>query len=102
MQNGNYAGLGSSTTDASGACVLIVDPGSNAIRAIIDSGAGYNVTSVWYEAANRTIEVKLPDSGKFQAPSSSTTWPPVTRSWSWTTAGSSILRPITFHSRTVS
>ena len=64
LQNGNYAGLGNGTTDASGSCVFSVDPGSNAVRAIINSGDGYNFSSVWYEAANRTIEVNMPDFGE--------------------------------------
>ncbi len=56
LQNGNYAVLASSTTDISGTCTFNVSPGSAAIRALVNDG---DVVSVWHEAGNATIEVKL-------------------------------------------
>lgn len=56
LQNGNYAILGNNTTTAAGTCAFNVTPGSAAIRALVTE---YNVTSVWYEAGNATIEMKL-------------------------------------------
>lgn len=56
LQNGNYAVLGNETTGISGTCTFNVSPGSAAIRALVDD---YDAVSVWHEAGNSTIEVKL-------------------------------------------
>jgi len=65
LQNGNYADLGMGTTDDSGTLSFNVSPGSNAVRALVrQSGADYNITSVWYEAATTVIQVMLPDIGE--------------------------------------
>jgi hypothetical protein len=63
LQNGNYAYLGNGMTNASGICIFTVSPGSGAIRALVTSPQ-YNATSVWYEAGDTTIEVRLPDVGE--------------------------------------
>lgn len=63
LQNGNYVSLGNETTDASGACSFTVNPGSNAIRALVNSPA-YNVTSVWHDSADPAVEVRLPEVGE--------------------------------------
>ncbi|HTY90018.1 MAG TPA: carboxypeptidase regulatory-like domain-containing protein [Methanocella sp.] len=56
LENGNYAILGNNTTGPDGTCSFNVTPGSAAIRALVN---GYYVTSVWYEAGNATLEVRL-------------------------------------------
>jgi hypothetical protein len=56
LQNGNYAVLGNATTGISGTCTFNVSPGSAAIRAVVNDN---DVVSVWHEASNTTIEVKL-------------------------------------------
>jgi hypothetical protein len=61
LQNGSYAVLGNGTTDADGTCAFNVSPGSSAIRAVV---IDFNVTSVWHEAGNTTIDVKLPRIGE--------------------------------------
>ncbi|HTX44520.1 MAG TPA: carboxypeptidase regulatory-like domain-containing protein [Methanocella sp.] len=58
LQNGSYVSLVNGTTDASGTCVFTVTPGSKAIRALI--GGPYNVTSIWHDATDAAIEVRLP------------------------------------------
>lgn len=61
LQNGNYAMLGNATTDSAGTCAFNVSPGSSAIRALVKD---HNVTSVWHEAGNTSIEVYLPRVGE--------------------------------------
>ncbi len=56
LQNGNYALLGYAMTGISGTCTFNVSPGSAAIRALVND---YDAVSVWHEASNATIEVKL-------------------------------------------
>jgi len=63
LQNGNYVSLGNGTTDASGAYSFTVTPGSGAIRALVESPA-FNVASVWHDAADADIEVRLPAAGE--------------------------------------
>jgi len=63
LQNGNYADLGNGTTDASGVCRFTVNPGSGALRALV-RGPSYNVTSIWHDAADATIDVRLPAVGE--------------------------------------
>jgi len=63
LENGSYAGLGSGTTDASGACEFTVAPGSRVIRALVN-GPAYNVTSVWHDANDTEIEVRLPSANQ--------------------------------------
>jgi hypothetical protein len=63
LQDGNYVSLGSGTTDASGTYAFTVVPGSRVVRAIVD-GPAYNVTSVWHDAADGAIEVRLPSANQ--------------------------------------
>jgi hypothetical protein len=63
LQNGSYASLASGTTNASGMCAFTIDPRSNVVRALI-AGPEVNVTSVWHEAVDPAIEVRLPQVGE--------------------------------------
>ncbi len=62
LQNGDYATLGEGVTDASGACAFTVSPGSRVVRAIVTSGE-YSLRSVWHDANDALIQVRLPRVG---------------------------------------
>jgi hypothetical protein len=62
LQNGDYAILGEGTTDSSGECTFTVSPGSRVVRAIVTSG-DYSLTSVWHDANDTIIQVRLPSVG---------------------------------------
>ena len=62
LQNGDYAILGEGTTDSSGECTFTVSPGSRVVRAIVTSG-DYSLTSVWHDANDTFIQVRLPRVG---------------------------------------
>ncbi len=63
LQDGNYASLGSGTTGVAGTYVFNVSTGSRAVRAVV-GGPAYNVTSVWHDAADPSIEVRLPSASQ--------------------------------------
>jgi hypothetical protein len=58
LQYGNYTVIASGTTGASGECSFTIIPGPGAVRALVTGPAG-NATSVWHDAADPVIEVRL-------------------------------------------
>lgn len=62
LQNGSYAILGNGTTDASGAYVFAVSSGP--VRAVV--GRPYNASSVWHDAADAAIEIRLPAANEIE------------------------------------
>jgi len=97
LQNGNYAVLASATTDISGTCNFNVSPGSAAVRALVNGG---DVVSVWHEAGNATIEVRLRRVGEVPGPSAWTAWAPAIRWSCWITTRFTTRRPTTCPGRT--